>query len=689
MDFFESQELARKKTKWLVFLFVIAVIAIIVSIYLIVSFTVVFIDVESSGGGFNLAFNWRLVLGITCVVLMLMAMGSLFKMFELQQGGAAVASMLGGRRIMGNAKELTDRKVANIVEEMALASGTPVPPVYIIDNEESINAFAAGYTVDDAVIGINRGTAEKLSREELQGVVAHEFSHILNGDMRLSLRMVSILHGLLLLSIVGGQIMRIFSHTAGHTMYRRSSRDNEGAIGGIFAATLIIGGGLYLLGSIGLFFGRWIKSTISQQREYLADASAVQFTRIPSGIAGALKMIGASAEQSHMKSANAEQISHMFFGTARSSFFFATHPPLLNRICAIEEDFDGNFLKYVEERKRRYQDIHLKQNPKKLDKKERLKKMMNIFKGTEDFDITNKSGKSKFPINPLLLIAGIGIPTEEDVEFSGFLVEEIPAVLLESIRDTFAARCVVFASLLSQESEVLENQVRLIQSNEDKGTIELTLKMKAMLDELPKHLRLGVFEIIQGTLSAMSPGQYPTFRTTVNELIVADRIVDLFEFFLFHHLIVHLDRCFYQAAPPRNKFHRISDLIPEVAQLVSILAQVGQTSEAEQKQAFGAGMKTILPQTDIEPLFVPKWDHRALTLALTKMSQAIPPVKKQILSAAVVTISADKFLTVEEVELFRAMSESLDCPVPPLVATRDKVVELPDVDDIVEATIVE
>ena len=678
MDFFESQELARKKTKWLIFLFALAVIAIIIAIMGVVVLAVAFANQSTRPDQLtSIALDWRLIVGVVVGVVSLIGLGSATKMVELRQGGAAVASLMGGRRIVGNAKSLTDQKVANVVEEMALASGTPVPPVYILDGEEGINAFAAGYTVDDAVIGINRGTAEKLTREELQGVVAHEFSHILNGDMRMSLRMVAILNGILLISIVGGQLLRFLSYSGGHTVRRSNNNDKGG--GGFIAVMYLVAIGLYVIGSIGLFFGRWIKSTVSQQREYLADASAVQFTRMPDGIAGALKMIGGTAESSRMQSANAEQISHMFFGSCRSSFMFATHPPLLKRIRVIDERFDGNYQRFMVERQRRYQQLKAERESKSKDKEDKKKKLMDFLPGSDKFEAFEKM---KLPINPMILIAGIGIPTEEDVEFSGFMVDEIDPQLLHSVRETWSARCVVFASLLSGDETVAQQQLQLLQKVEAKGTYETTLKMKELYDELLPHLRLGTFEIIQGTLSAMSPEQYPVFRKTVNELIVADQQVDLFEFFLFHHLIVHLDRCFHSAPARQNLYSRLDTLKPEIAEVISILSRVGTQDRNQQQVVFADAVSSLFPGQNSISLFVEKWDHRKLSQALAKLSKATPTIKKQILSAAVMAISHDKVLTVEEVELFRAMAESMDCPVPPLVATRREAPELPDAEDI-------
>ena len=670
MDFFESQDLARRNTRRLVFLFIVAVLAIIVAIFVLAVVAVVAATRATGDEVLAIATDWRLIAGVVATVLFIVGTGSATKMIALRSGGQAVASMLGGRRLVGNPRDLIDRKVANVVEEMALASGTPVPPVYILDQEDSINAFAAGYTVDDAVIGINRGTAEKLNREELQGVVAHEFSHILNGDMRMSLRMVAILNGILLISLIGGHLLSAVGRTGYHSHHRRSN-NNQGQNAKLIF--LLVAAGLYAIGSIGLFFGRWIKATVSQQREYLADASAVQFTRNSDGIAGALKMIGGVSEMSHMKSGAAEEISHMFFGSARLNRMFATHPPLIQRISRIDQKFDGNFKRFVSEReeKRRRRQAALEN-----ERKDKKKRVFDLLPGVDEFE---QLDAMKFPINPIMLIAGIGIPTDDDVEFSKLMVNKIPQPLLHAARETFTARCIVFASLLDPDPVIYQQQIEIIQKREIKGTVESTLKMKALLEQLPKTLRLAVFEIIQGTLSAMSPSQFPVFRSTVNALILADRKVSLFEFFLSHHLIVHLDRCFHSQPNSRNVIKTAVAIKAQIAQILSVLVTVGHVSDHDQKEAFAKAIGEIFPASKhSEKLFEPNWNAVELSKAIKRATMAVPQVKKAILSAAVVAISHDKIYTVDEVELFRAISESLDCPVPPLIATHDHPPELPN-----------
>src|SRR5262245_48960742 len=285
-NFFDQQDAARRQTGRLVFYFVMAVVAIILAVHLAV--TAAFLVAEDHGGDLPRALldPGRLIAVATIVVVVIGA-GSLYKIAALQEGGAAVARLLGGRLIDPTAAEPTERRLLNVVEEMALASGTPVPPVYVLDAEPGINAFAAGFAPGDAVVSVSRGCLDHLSRDELQGVVAHEFSHILNGDMRLNLRLMGLLYGILLLSVIGELLMRV----AGNSSSSRRSRDDRDSKDSSWLAFFLVGVALMIIGSVGVFFGRLIKCAVSRQREFLADASAVQFTRNPAGMAGALKKI--------------------------------------------------------------------------------------------------------------------------------------------------------------------------------------------------------------------------------------------------------------------------------------------------------------------------------------------------------------------------------------------------------------
>ncbi|MFW6067881.1 MAG: M48 family metallopeptidase, partial [Myxococcota bacterium] len=327
MDFFEQQEVARRSTGRLVTLFVLAVVGLIATTYVVVAFFLGFLRAED---GFSAAelWNWRLLVGVGGGILAVVGGAILLRMTQLRAGGHVVAEMLGGRRVEPNTTDPDERRLLNVVEEMAIASGTPAPPVYMMDQEPGINAFAAGHTVDDAVIGMTRGAVQQLSRDELQGVVAHEFSHILNGDMRLNIRLMGVLYGILVIGFVGWLVLRSTFFSGARA---RRSRDGGGGV----IAIMALGISLVVIGWIGSFFGKLIKAAVSRQREYLADASAVQFTRNPAGIGGALRKIAGYEHGSVMENAQAAEVGHMLFGEGFRGLY-ATHPPIDDRIRRID-----------------------------------------------------------------------------------------------------------------------------------------------------------------------------------------------------------------------------------------------------------------------------------------------------------------------------------------------------------------
>ncbi len=657
MDFFASQDLARRKTKWLIIYFVLAIICMIAGIYL-----VVVLALGAAGSRVEQAppvalqiFDPILLAIVAVSVVTVVGFGSLYKVAELRGGGESVAAMLGGRRLPPNSRDPVERRILNVVEEMALAAGTPVPPVYLLDGEPGINAFAAGYTIDDAVIGINRGTIEQLNRDELQGVVAHEFSHILNGDMRMSIRMIGVLHGIQVLALIGYFILR----GSGYGAYRSSSRNGKGA-----GAIILIAIGVIVIGSIGLFFARLIKASVSRQREYLADASAVQFTRNPDGIAGALKMIGAAQHGSVMESAQAEVASHMFFSNMFQYNVFnllATHPPLLDRIQRVDQRFDGDYVAYTKSRYHR----RIRREEEKPDKTAPgFPRMMPGFR------ILPEGMAEHFPIDPAILIAGIGLPSDDDVVYSQVLVDHIPEPLADAAREVFSARCIVFATLMDPSPQVRDRQLAIVARNEGQTSAEETVRWLPTVQSLDPRFRLPVFEILQGTLAGMSIEQYQTFHNTIEALVAADQEVDLFEFFLKHHLLVHLDRRFGKNLSTKVRFKAISPLANDVCLLIAILARVGTENDEEAAEAFRAGIGSIDPAwQDQAQRITQSFDYNELAAALHRLGESAPVIKKRVLSAAAIAITHDRHVTVEEAELFRAMSESLDCPVPPVVAS--------------------
>ncbi len=665
MDFFASQDLARRNTRKLVILLILAVLAMCFAVYGLVLLILALTNSQNAVFRGEHAFHWTMLAspenllllgGVFVVILLIVSAGSAFKVAELRTGGSGVAEMLGGRRLVPGSADLAERRVLNVVEEMALASGVAVPPVYVLDNETGINAFAAGHTIDDAVIGVNRGTIEKLNRDELQGVIAHEFSHILNGDMRMSLRMIGLLHGIQALALLGLMLFRMAAHAS-----RGSSRNK----GGQAALGLIVFGlGLYAIGAIGLLFARIIKASVSRQREYLADASAVQFTRNPEGIAGALKVIGLDAHTSQVDAPNAETISHMFFANMMGELhanLFATHPPLIPRIQRIDPRFSGDFQEYGRTRSKATVVGPRESAPAKTPTDLRGKfGMMGREMGP--------LGKS-FPIDPAILIAAIGAPSDDDVVYSQALIGNASPALLEAMRDPFSARCLVFASLLCPSLEVRRVQVEIINGLAGEASRRETLRVAKLLESLDSRMRLPLFEIVQGTLTALSAPQYLEFQKVVVRLIDADQQLSLFEFFLMHHLMVHLERHLGLRKRQKVRYESAVGLEREMELAVSVVCRFGHENANDAAAAFQAAAQSYPEGLGSSRYTGVNSSFTEFSAVLDKLNLAAPQVKKQLLEALLRAIIHDERITVEEAELYRAIAESLDCPVPPLAAT--------------------
>jgi Zn-dependent protease with chaperone function len=561
---------------------------------------------------------------------------------------------------------LTERRILNVVEEMSLASGVPVPPVYVLDNEPGINAFAAGHSIDDAVIGINRGTLEHLNRDELQGVIAHEFSHILNGDMRMSLRMIGLLFGIQGIALIGTQLMRVASQ-----MTSRSSRDKGGNPAIVL---LVFGVGLLAIGSVGLFFARLIKASVSRQREYLADASAVQFTRIPDGIAGALKVIGASTNTSRVIAPDAESISHMFFANmfgSKAQSFFSTHPPLVPRIQRIDPRFTGQFDDYL-----RVRPTALIQNSlqEENEHQRRIDLVRKFGLGIGSIGIgglpVGKEVAEGWQVSPAGIMASIGSPQNDDVIFSQLLIDKVSDSFLADCREVFSARCIVFASLLDSEPTIRSHQLQMLTAREQQATTDETLRLKKTFDSIPVRFRLPIFEILQGTLTGFSPEQFQYFQETLKKMVVSDKEIDLFEFFLLNHLVIHLKRHLGFGIKNEVRYEYLGMLTNQVELVMSVVANHGHESQQQAVAAFNAASRSLQRLT--RPITFTKgaWNFHELNDAIKELSQLSFPAKKEFLTTLATMIIHDQTITHTEAELFRAIAESLDCPVPPIVADR-------------------
>ena len=567
--------------------------------------------------------------------------GSLYRIASLAGGGHSVAEMMGGRPLSHQTTDPDERKILNVVEEMAIASGTPVPPVYLLEHEDGINAFAAGSTPSDAVIGVTRGCIQNLNRDELQGVIAHEFSHILNGDMRLNLRLIGVLYGILLISLTGWIIFR--STANAYAFEDRRDGERRGT-----NPWPLVGLALYVLGYIGVFFGNLIKAAVSRQREFLADASAVQFTRNPDGIAGALKKIGALSEGSQVRAPEATEASHLFFGDAVGHFLgmFATHPPLVERIRRIDPSFEGDFSRVRCGHSRAATDG--RSTPTTLRPQVR-------------------PGREGLRFNPAQMVSHIGTVDPQQLAYASAVLTSLPDPLKALAHEPFGARAVVLALLIDQKSEAVRAaQLERLATSAEPALCRTVEEILPIAQSLTPELRLPLVSMVVPTLRQLSRGQFETFAAGVRELIQADNEVSLYEYAMHRLLLRHLAPQYGYAPPSRSPVRSAGVLIEPVRHVLGALAHFGSAQPTDAARAFALGVQALgWPGVD-HSLPPSNLDLQALDQALNALDAASPPLKRQILGACAACIGADGRVTVEEGELLRAIADALGCPVPPL-----------------------
>ncbi len=641
MNFFEHQDRARRKTNHLILLLILAVLCLVAITTLLFAAFVYFTQEHGAVGeispgiwqGILHALSLQTFLWIALTVSSVVFIGSLFRFFQLRAGGKAIAEAMGGRLLAGSTTDANERKILNVVEEMAIASGAAVPPVYLIE-DDAINAFAAGYHPQDAVIGITRGCIHTLNRDELQGVIAHEFSHIYHGDMRINMRLISLLHGILVIGLVGEFLIRAASNRGA----RRSSKDNSPV------AILALGLGLLVIGYSGIFFGNLIKAAVSRQREFLADASAVQFTRNPEGIAGALKKIGGSSHGSQLQNEHAAEFSHMYFGQGVKSLFnlMATHPPLEERIKRIQPGWNGEFAQATYIRSKTSDD-------------ETGAMGFNAGAGV----VNSAAANALIDIDATL--NQIAQPTLPQVEYARERLAEIPARLKDAAQIPFSARGIIFGLLLDRQSDLRNQQLALLNqhlSPEDANDLIPVINDAADIDA---SLRLPLIELCLSPLKQLSADQQHEFVKCLQLLVNADNKVSLMEWAVYrivlHNTLIH-------NKPTRDR--NLRDLQNECQLLLSLLAYAGATSETKAEAAFAQAQAILnFPALKLLPR-----THIKLTdadAALERLNLTKPLQKPQLLKALSQCILQDGKVTIPEAELFRAIADSLDCPIPPLI----------------------
>jgi Zn-dependent protease with chaperone function len=636
MDFFAAQEHARRRSRILIVLFGLAILSIVVLIYL---------PLNAYLGMWRGGHDARLFVQVAVPVSLFILAGSWWRLRSLRAGGATVAALMGGRQVLPNTRSPAERQLLNLVEEMALASGTPVPPVFVLEREPGINAFAAGYSIHDAAVVVTRGCLERLSRDELQGVIAHEFSHILNGDMRLNIRLVGLLHGLLLLTIVGRGILRSTAH-------RGVRRDRGGA------QAALVGFGLLLVGYVGIFFGKLIKSAISREREYLADAAAVQFTRNPAGIAGALKKIAMIYPGGVLEDHHAEELSHVFFASGlREGWvdFFRTHPPIETRIRRVDPGWDGRY------------DVKVPEIMKERAAAARAERVPG-----ETIPAMARMG-----LPAAAVMASMGAPAAVHLSYVQGLLERIPDRLRDAAHDETGAQALIFALLLAAEpGRVRTRQLEGVTAYGGHTLRSSAESLEEAVLEVGGEARLALLDLALPTLRSMPLERAGRFRSAAQRLIREDGSVRMFDYALVHILDRHLPREGTRSVRVAEQIHSFKPLKEEVELILSAIAHSGAQAAREVEAAFRAAVAR-LPDTigDLRLQGEAAIDLPRVDRALQRLETSALGVRRRLVDACAHCVAFDGQVLGEEAEALRAVAEALDCPLPPVAAgVRGRVV---------------
>ena len=631
MNFFERQAAARRNSSRLILLFGLAVLGIVAS----VDFAA-FLAFGATGGGDGGA----LLVFCTLLTLGVIGLGSLYRIASLRGGGESVALQMGGTPIAADTTDFNLRRLRNVVEEIAIASGVPVPKIFVLEHEAGINAFAAGYSPSDAVIAVTRGALDRLNRDELQGVIAHEFSHVLNGDMRINIRLMGVLFGILMLGLIGRKILQ----------HGRFGGRNKGA-GAVLVAALIA----MVVGYIGLFFGRMIKASVSRQREKLADASAVQFTRQTTGLAGALKKIGGLEEGSRLNERNdAEEVSHMLFGDGVGfSGLFATHPPLIERIQELEPSFRPENLKALQQR-------WLANPPNGLEEDVQL----GLVAGSA---AQLPSDQAQFAVTPPMVVAQVARPNADDYKRADAIVDQIP----DTVRALVRRRDLVMPLLLGL---LLEDDKRLQALQREEIAARLGLAMATHAAELrAQHLaalhpalRLPLASLAFPELRLRPRPELDVFLDAVHAVVHTDGQVSLFEYCLGRLLQVQVTESLDPARHMRFGRNKLSGVRSEIAAMLCVVAQSGHESPEAAQHAYLTGIQRVLPQEHLP--YLPRKDGVLALDATWAPLDALDPLAKQsVVEGLVATIGHDGSVTVAESELLRTICAALHCPLPPML----------------------
>ena len=666
MDFFAQQTKIRNSSRTLVWLFALAVLAIVIAVDLVCAFVL------------GVGLRPLPLLGIAAAVIVVIGLCSAYRVASLAGGGAAVAREMNAVEVPADTTNAQWQRLRNVIEEIAIASGVPVPEIYVMQNEPAINAFAAGYTPTDAAVCVTQGCLDKLNRDELQGVIAHEFSHVLNGDMRLNIRLMGLLFGIMAIWVVGRFLM-----WGGYFGLGDGGRRRRGGSSGQVA---LAGIALLAIGAIGVFFGRLIQAAVSRSRESLADASAVQFTRQTSGIAGALKKIAVFEEGSALQSARRDEVRHMLFGDAEQSSWFATHPPIMQRIKALEPGFKPEELDaYVKQWLASGGDpdhieLHATQHPweKAVHEFARADGDVDIHGAPPTAGGETRTGAiggaipargAELAITAAAVAGQVASPGTDDYRAAADLHAQIPMALAAAARDPRGALATVFALAISEHPDVMAQQVQAVAQAFDAALADATRSLAAQMADLHPMLRLPLAQLAFPALKRRPRPEINALVKTLDALIHADGRVDLDEYCLAKLVQAQVVAALDPSASFKPGILKLADAQDELRDLAALVAHFGNDDDDSARRAFQAAMQDALPNASVMYALPEDW-QTALDRALAALSRLRPEGKQLVVQALTRAIAVDGKVTLAESELLRVTCATLGCPLPPLLSDR-------------------
>jgi len=633
MNFFQHQDAARRASRQLVFLFVLAVVCVVVAVDLAICFTMWKADPV---GEYVTLSQWisahsGMVFGTSVVVLSIIGASSLYKTSVLSAGGGAVARSLGGVRISPDTTDPLQRRLLNVVEEIAIASGVPMPEVYLLEQESGINAFAAGMNPANAAIAVTRGALATLNRAELQGVIGHEFSHVLNGDMRLNTRLIGLLFGLLVIAILARTVLRYGP--------RGGRGKKDGGAGAIMLAALAI----FVIGYVGLFFGKLIQAAVARRRESLADASAVQFTRDPTGLRNALVKIGALSAGSSLTTPHAQDVAHMLFAPGVNALF-ATHPPLIQRIRAIDPQFDPR--EFAQARERLASPNVVQDEAKSSTAARELSDLIAIP-----------------PLQAATVASLVGNPANTHIQLAQSIRESMPAAVMTASRQPAGARALLLGLALDRDENARARQKLFIAQQLGADVAAQIASLEPVIAELQPQQRIPAQMQAFSALRQLTSEERMQLMSCLNGMLQREGKLSLTSYVLRKLTQVQLRDDMQPSARMRRL--PLNMIANEAGTVLAILAHRGNPDASKARQAYEAGMYPLFPRE--RPAYTPTEDWAVLDRALSRLDQLMPIGKEQFVEALTRTVTHDQQLTISEAELLRAICASIHCPLPPLM----------------------